>query len=41
MSTDFCVFISDLDAGVFENKVRQVLSDVAGGVVAIIMPPGR
>ncbi len=33
MSTDFCVFISDLDAGVFENKVKQALSDVAGGVV--------
>ncbi len=34
MSTDVSVFISDLDAGVFENKVRQVLSDVAGAVIA-------
>lgn len=33
MSTNVQEFISDLDGGVFEEKLSKVLSDVAGAVV--------
>lgn len=33
MSTDVGTFLSDLDGGVLENKLSQILSDVAGAVI--------
>lgn len=33
MTTNVTEFISDLDAGIFEQKIGQALSDVALGVV--------
>ena len=33
MSTNVQNFISDLDAGVFEEKLSRILSDVAGAVI--------
>ena len=33
MSTNVQSFISDLDAGIFEEKLSRILSDVAGAVI--------
>ncbi|MCU7917100.1 MAG: hypothetical protein KZQ95_01925 [Candidatus Thiodiazotropha sp. (ex Epidulcina cf. delphinae)] len=35
MTTDVSQFISDLDAGIFEEKVSAILSEVAGAVIDI------